>query len=108
MAWFGGLPCDTSGFFELYDVILSDVPCRNPHIEHVTDRSDALAFSGLDQVVVPVPSRLLGRVSDELEDPFSAGVDLPAGACDSWTFLIGHIHISSTRSGWPVRAEYPS
>jgi hypothetical protein len=50
------------------------------HREHVARAADALPLGRDRQVVIAIPARLLGGVSDELEDPLRLGRDLAARA----------------------------
>jgi hypothetical protein len=65
---------------KLDDGVLADAASTQGHREHITHGADALPSNGFSEVVVPVPARLLRRVSDSLEDRLGAGRDLPAGA----------------------------
>lgn len=101
LARFGWFPRNTPTLFELDDVILSDVPFCGLHAEDLADRPNAPSAGGLDQVVVTVKARVLGRVGDNLEDPFGAGLDLPAGARDTRHVLRGlHDHLLVQVTGW--------
>lgn len=96
LARFGGLPCNSPAPFELDNMILPDVPVGDRHAEHLTDLPDALPASRLGQIAVAVPSRLLGRIGNELEDSPITGRDLATGAYDPWNFLVpDHVHIQA-------------
>ena len=87
----GRSPSDAVALVELDHVVLPHVAFRGGHGEDITDSADSLPGRRLQQVVVAIPARLLGRVSDELEDLPSPGRDLAAGADDAQVLMVtGH------------------
>jgi len=77
MAWciltrLSGSPSDAAILLELDHVVLSYLSARDCHREDITDAPDPLSGRGLRQVVVAIPTRLLGRVRDQLEQALGA------------------------------------
>jgi len=105
LTWLSGPPCNQPTLLELDYMILPNVPSPRHHGEHATDRRDALARSGLDQVVVAVPARLLGWVGNKVENRLSACRNLAACSCHAWTFFLTHLPIQP--QGTQVRPAQP-
>ncbi|MGI8718451.1 MAG: hypothetical protein ACR2JN_11545 [Lapillicoccus sp.] len=81
---------------------------RGRHGEHFTDGAHSLSARCLGQVVVAVPSRLLGGVGNELKDPPGTGRNFPACEDNARDVLVsGHAPIEALdgRHRAPRRAD---
>jgi hypothetical protein len=102
----GWPPRNAAALAELGHVVLSDVPLRGRHNEHVADRADSLPGSRLSQIVVAIPARLLRRVGNELKDQVSACRYLAAGTHDARNLIVhGHTDIEARREINPTHSH---
>jgi len=112
-AWHVRAPRNETTFVELDHSVLADATAKQPHGEDIADGADSLPGLRFPEVVVPVPARLLRRVSDQLEDRLRPCRDHSARAHDP-RHLLGVAHPPIVAAGtdrttaleWIARGTY--
>ncbi len=76
LSWLSGLPRNEPALDELDHVIVANGSSGEGHPENVADRLHPLSGLSGGQIVVAVPLRLTGRISNQLKDPIRGSTHL--------------------------------